>query len=264
MTASPFIRGLAVVSVGLNLEAAFLFAVYPAALNQCTASIDCLPPGGPLVLWQLILAVGWIPLLLLVWPRASALLVGSQSFLIGLTLGLFFSNAFVLALPLLFLGAFTGFVIGMLPGIDGAPRSPGRLLTVASSGWAVAAVVLVLYDTYSPVNVGIATACVSSPSYSSCITYGPFLWPYAQALAAILLVGGLAPLLMLLRPQFWPVGFVGAGTIMWGLLWILTINLPSNAFPVGTVATFGAILLFAASSAYTDQWWPWKKALPHV
>jgi hypothetical protein len=259
ITAFQMVKGWAVVSAALNLEAVFLFASYPAGVSGCPVFSDCQPVWGPLVGWQLILGVAWIPLLLLARPRAAWLVVGSQSFLLGLVLGLFVSYMFTLALLPLFYGALAGFVLGLLNSLDGSPRSLGKQLTFTSLGWLAAAAVLVLDYAYSASNVGTVSACVFSPGFSSCITYGPYLWPYAQTLAATVFAGGLVSLLMLWRPRFWLAGIIGAVLVMGSLFWFATLSLPSNIFAVGLVGTLGACVILGASSVCIDVWWPRKR-----
>lgn len=207
----------------------------------------------------MILALGWFPLLVFVRPNLTGPIVASQSLLLGLSLGLFLADMYTLALPLLFLGALAGFSIGMMVGFDGTTHSVGKQVTLASLGLVGAAVLLVVDNAYASSNVGTVTACVSSGAFSHCVTYGPYLWPYAQTLVAVLIVGGSIPLMMRLGPRFWPAGIVGAGILVGGLVWFLGINLPSDTFTVGVVAVFGALLLLGTSTVYIDQWWIARK-----
>jgi len=252
--ATQMARGWAVVSVALNVEAAFLFATSPTWQAGCPGASTCLPIWGPLVGWQLILALGWLPLLPLLRPQLAVVGVTSQSFLVALAFGLFFANLFVLALPVLFLGGLAGAASGLILGFD-CPNLPlGRQMSFAAFGWIAATAVLVVNNAYSAVNAGTFTQCLTSGGYSNCVTAGPYLWPYAQTLVLVLLVGGSVPLLMQVRPLFWPAGILGAATILGGTLWFVGLNLPLDVFPFGVVTTLGAVALLGTSWTYFETW----------
>lgn len=245
------VRGWAVVSVALNLEAAFLFATYPPGLNACPdLDFSCFQLATPSLWWELIAALGCLPLLPVVRPRFAPVSLAGASFLLALTGGLFFAFEFVGALPLLCFGSLIGVASTLVLARQVSALRLRQGSLVMGVTWLLAACLLLLDTAYSWGYSHAYTECLNSV----CMSYSPYLWPYAQFTAVALAASAGVAILPQVHPWLWGAGALGGALAVAGVLWLLGLNLVTNMLPMGFLTVFGFLFLLAASVGYYEAW----------